>query len=183
MKPRLLFIVILITFGCSSDRPENLGETEAGQERLNELIRAAESGDARDQYRVGAAFLSMRDEAQALEWFKRAAAQGHREARAHVASELLYGDERDRAEARSMYRALAEEGHQASQARLGFLSKNGVGGEQDLIEAYKWFIIAAETGDAFSESQAKRLRRRLNSAQVAEADERVSAFLEKRERR
>jgi TPR repeat protein len=82
-----------------------------------------------------------------------------------------------------LFSLLAETGDVSAQAYLARFCEDGVGGERDLIEAYKWYSLAAQGGDSFSESQAKGLRRRLNSAQVAEAEERVAAFLEKRESR
>jgi localization factor PodJL len=60
-----------------------------------------------------------------------------------------------------------------SQYNLGLLYQAGSGVARDLAEAYKWFLIAADGGDAQARSSAVDLESKLYDAQQFAAGERA----------
>jgi localization factor PodJL len=63
-----------------------------------------------------------------------------------------------------------------SQYNLGLLYQLGSGVPKDLVQAYKWFAIAANSGDAEARSSAMELQGKLPSAQLAAAEAQVNDF-------
>ena len=93
------------------------GSETQGDARLNQLIGAAESGDAEAQYGLGLKY------------------------------GLGEGVEKDYAESTRWYRMAAEQGHAGGQYILGSAYETGSGVERDFNEALRWFRLAAENGD------------------------------------
>ena len=91
---------------------------ETENNKIAELRRTAEQGDAKAQHDLGVMYYNGKDVTQdyteALEWFRRAADQG-----------------------------LAD-----AQSDLGYMYSNGKGVSQDYTEALKWYRRAAEQGYA-----------------------------------
>jgi len=57
-----------------------------------------------------------------------------------------------------------------SQYNLGLLYESGSGVDRNLVEAYRWFNIAAAGGDAQARTNAVELQARLTPAQLARAE-------------
>jgi uncharacterized protein len=84
-------------------------------------------------------------------------------------------------EAVAWYRRAADQGHPDSQASLATAYAEGVGVPQDLVEAHKWYSLAAANIPAprgrqnFEKLRAERIKqrdalgRRMSRAQIAEA--------------
>ena len=51
----------------------------------------------------------------------------------------------------------------------------GRGGPKDIVEAYKWYLIAAHAGDTESRASAQRLKGQLSAEAQAAAEARVAA--------
>jgi TPR repeat protein len=87
-----------------------------------------------------------KDEAEAVEWYRKAAEQGHCVAQNNLG--VCYhggtGVDKDEAEAVEWYRKAAEQGHSEAQFNLGICYDNDV--EMDVAEAVKWYREAAEQG-------------------------------------
>ena len=90
------------------------------------------------------------DHAQALEWYRRAAAQGHAGAQngLGIAYALGQGVTRDDAEAVRWYRRAAEQEDAAAQVNLASAYAGGRGVPRDDAEAVRWYRRAAEHGNA-----------------------------------
>ncbi len=128
---------------CASS---GLGDVPEPERRVAEM---AEANDPDAQTAIGIMFergLGMRpDIDRALEWYRRAAAQGDPLAEFHIGSLYERGlvVAQDYAEAAAWYRRAAEGGSDAAQAALAYLYEKGFGVEQDYAEAVKLYDAAA----------------------------------------
>ena len=87
---------------------------------------------------------------QAVDFFRKAAEQGHTDAQFFLGLcyEVGRGVTKDYNEAIKWYRKAAEQGNTIAQCNLGVCYENGHGVIQDYKEAAKWYRKAAEQGDA-----------------------------------
>ena len=90
------------------------------------------------------------DYSEAVEWFRKAAEQGHAGAQNNlgVCYENGRGVLKDYSEAVKWYRKAAEQGHAGAQYNLGVCYYFGQGVPKDYSEAVKWYRKAAEQGYA-----------------------------------
>jgi hypothetical protein len=129
-------------------------EEEQVPSSFEEWLEQAEEGDARAQYMVGLEYGIgrdvVRDDTEAVRWFRLAADQGHASAQYMVG--VAYGDSQvipqDVAEAVRWYRLAADQGFAAAQFNLGNVYSNGEGVPQDDAEAVRWYRLAADQGFA-----------------------------------
>jgi localization factor PodJL len=63
-----------------------------------------------------------------------------------------------------------------SQYNLGRLYEEGIGVSQNAAEAYKWYLIAARSGDMESRSSAQRVRTRLSAATQSVVERTAAGF-------
>ena len=63
-----------------------------------------------------------------------------------------------------------------SQFNLGILAEHGLGMPTDLPEAYKWFALAAISGDAEAAKRRKLIKLKLNPDSLGEAEKAVAAW-------
>ncbi|MEM9734311.1 MAG: peptidoglycan-binding protein [Pseudomonadota bacterium] len=123
---------------------------------------AAEKGFAPAQYSIGSLYEKgigvERDVAKAAQWYEKAADQGNARAMHNLAVIHAMGNppaiqpNMDRAV--GWFQKAADYGIKDSQFNLGILYGQGMGVPQNLSESYKWFALAAKTGD--SDAAAKR---------------------------
>ena len=118
----------------------------------------AERGDAEAQVRLGNALLDRagggramsdpKDVAEAAQWFRRAAEQGHAEAQRAFGLMLAggYGIDRDDAAAVRWFQLAADQGLAEGQFSLGMMYARGNGVHQDDVEAGRWVRLAAAQG-------------------------------------
>jgi uncharacterized protein len=127
--------------------------------------RAAELGDARSQSWLGQLYGAGRgvpkDDKEAVRWLRMAAAQGHMYAYKSLGDHYLNGKgvPRDAAEAVRWYRRSAAEELSSNQyplgiLMLGYVYETGTGVNQDYVEAYAYYSLAAAAGD----QEARKLR-------------------------
>ncbi|KAF9313312.1 hypothetical protein BGZ91_006313, partial [Linnemannia elongata] len=104
-----------------------------------------------DMYRDGKGF--EQDYQAAMEWYLKAAAQGHAEAQYNIGKLYYYGQgvRRDYAQAMDWCLMAANQGHVHSQNKVGYLYDNGEGVPQDYAQAMAWYLKAAEQGHAPSQ--------------------------------
>ncbi|MCU0897961.1 MAG: sel1 repeat family protein [Burkholderiales bacterium] len=123
-----------------------------GATDLAEIRRAAESGDAASEYRLGRAYacgwLVARDRAEALGWFARSADHGYAPAQAALGWMYFTGSgvPRDDRRAVEWLRRGAEGGVASAQNNLGIAYATGRGVARDTAEAERWFRAAADQG-------------------------------------
>lgn len=104
----------------------------------------AEAGDASAQYTLG--FLS-HDEKKRIEWFARAARQGHAGAQERLGSHYDRTDAQNPEDTRLAaywYEKAAEQGIASAQVRIGICYMEGKGVERDPTKGFRWYLRAAE---------------------------------------
>jgi localization factor PodJL len=116
-------------------------------------FKLAAAGDAHAQYELGVRFaegrFGPRDQAKAIEWLTKSAAQNFAPAqyRLGVVFEKGVGAARDSERARALYTAAAESGNIRAMHNLGaLLADGGADGKPDYAGAARWFKRAAEHG-------------------------------------
>jgi TPR repeat protein len=79
------------------------------------------------------------------------------------------GVTRNDAVAARWFRKAAEGGHTNAKYLLGTMYYRGRGVPQDLVQAHMWLSLAAERGSKPAVEELKRVARRMNAAQLKEA--------------
>lgn len=89
-----------------------------------------------------------KDEARAVDWYRRAAEKGHGESQNNLGAKytLGHGVATDLNEALKWYRLAAAQGEVTAQYNLGVMYAEGTGVPKDPVEAVKWYRMAAERG-------------------------------------
>ena len=121
-----------------------------------ESRKAAKTGEPEAQYQF-AKVLETPDVVgepryeEAVEWYRKAAEQGHRDAQFALA--VRYSRQRATQEdAILWYHSAAEQGHVQAQRDLGNCYRRGEGVVKDMVEAARWFRMAGENGDTPSQA-------------------------------
>ena len=138
-------------------------------------LKAAEQGDADAQFNLGLMYDNgvgvPEDNALAATWYLKAAGQGDADSQFNLG--LMYakgrGVPKDDALAATWYRKAAEQGDAAAQFELGDMYAKGKGVPKDDVGAYAWFNLAAAQYQEDAGKTLKRLRRSMDSAQIAQA--------------
>ncbi|ESQ76202.1 tetratricopeptide repeat protein [Asticcacaulis sp. AC402] len=119
---------------------------------IEDVRVAAEAGDAQAQLEMGLRYYHKRDikdDAVALAWFKKAAAQGLPGAEYEVATMYALGEGTpvDYAQAMIWFRKSVDHGVVKAYLDIGVMYLMGEGVEPDPVEAVRWFRQGAELGD------------------------------------
>ena len=123
-------------------------------EQINEIIVAAQAGQADSQYSLGEMYRDgirvAKNEAEAVKWYQKAAKQGHASAQYNLGCmyDLGIGVARNESEAVKWYQKAAEQGNADGQQQLGTMYDLGIGVARNESEAVKWYQKAAEQGHA-----------------------------------
>jgi localization factor PodJL len=107
-----------------------------------------------------------KDLAEARRWTERAAQGGDRTAMHNLALyafEGVGGQPKNAPLAAQWFRRAADLGLVDSQYNLGRLYEQGLGVNQNPAEAYKWYLVAARSGDGESRQSAERVRAKLSA--------------------
>ncbi|MHA1189607.1 MAG: peptidoglycan-binding protein, partial [Alphaproteobacteria bacterium] len=144
--------------------------------------RAAESGLAPAQYRLGSIYekgIGVEKNLRTAEsWYRRAAVAGNAKAMHNLA--VLYaegaGGNPDLSAAAGWFQRAAELGVRDSQFNIAILHARGLGVPEDLGEAYKWFAIAAKSGDEQAAERRNTVASALRASDLNEAAAFVKAF-------
>ena len=121
---------------------------------------AAEAGLAPAQYSVGSLYEKgigvAKNVTMATQWYDQAAAQGNARAMHNLAVIHAMGNDgkTDMDKAVRLFVQAGNYGIKDSQFNLGILYGQGMGVPQNLAQSYKWFAIAAKSGD--TDAAAKR---------------------------
>lgn len=126
--------------------------------QIETLIQEATNGDANAQYELGDAYYYgecgedgeevEKNEKQAVEWYRKAAEQGHAKAQAALASMYQYGNgvRTSPKQAFHWFKMSAEQGYDLAQSSLADLYRDGEGVVQDSEQAIIWYRKAADQG-------------------------------------
>ena len=146
------------------------------EEKFAETKKKAEAGDASAQYNLGliydkgegvtldeekgkpweaySADRMKRLKLKAVEWYRKAAAQGHAEAQFRLG--MMYyigkGVSVDNAKAVEWYQKAAVQGIAGAQSMLGMMYYFGAGVPKDVTKSVEWYQKAAAQGDAYAQS-------------------------------
>ena len=145
--------------------------------------RAATQGLAAAQYRLAALYERgigvTADQARAKAWYKRAAEQGNLKAMHNLAvlsAGSSEGATADYATAGRWFGEAAAHGLADSQYNLGILHENGLGVAKDHAAAYKWYALAARSGDKEAVRRRELARERLGADALKLAEAGIAAW-------
>ncbi|MGC2125723.1 MAG: serine/threonine-protein kinase, partial [Xanthobacteraceae bacterium] len=132
----------------------NTGTPITPSSSLNDIIAAANRGDAAAQNALGIKYAAgedglPRDDTKAVEWYQNAARQGFAKAETNLGDMYLYGRgglPNDPVQAVSWYLKAADQGFPDAQYRLGYMYEKGIGADQDLPRAVQLYRSAASAG-------------------------------------
>lgn len=136
--------VVMISFGMAM--------TVMAAPDFQETLRAAERGNAIDQFNLGIMYYTgdgvQQNKSEAMKWCMKAAKQGYAKAQFNLG--FLYhngeGVRQDRHEALKWYMKAAKQGHAEAQFNLGLMYIKGEGIRQNKKEAKEWFGKACDNG-------------------------------------
>jgi TPR repeat protein len=158
------------------------GVTNSYAEAAKWFRRAADQGNSDGRLGLGELYEAgqgvPKDLDQAIKFYRQAAEQGNADGQYTLA--FMYesgrGVRQDHVEAAKWFRRAAEQGQALAQYDLGQRYNLGVGVAADRVEALKWLTLAAAQGQTDAAERRDKLKRELTRDQIAEAQQRVSAF-------
>ena len=151
------------------------GVSNGQREAVFWFRKAAEQGHAQAQCCLGDNYFYgdhvPADGQEAAFWYREAAKQGLADAQCCLGDMYAKGEHvsADSQEAVLWYSKAAEQGNAYAQFRFGLSYANGEGVPEDDVFAYVWLNLAAAQGDETAQQYRNRIRRRMTSAQVEEA--------------
>ncbi|MBT7531518.1 MAG: sel1 repeat family protein, partial [Gammaproteobacteria bacterium] len=116
---------------------------------------------------------------EAIQWYSRAADQGHALAQANLGSCYGAGEgvPQDWAESTKWYQRSAAQGFALGQSNLGVAYANGQGIQQDFVQAYMWYSLALSSipsvdrdGRELALTNRNRLAELMTSEEIEEAE-------------
>ncbi len=144
------------------------------------LERAAKQGQPVAEYRLGTLYERGHgvpaNAGQAIAWYTQAANAGNRKAMHNLAAAYAEGTKKDYAQAAKWFTKAASLGLADSQFNLAVLYERGMGVPQSLVNAYKWYAIAAAAGDSEAKSRVDALSTQLSAADQQAAQQAAAAF-------
>ncbi|MHB9147215.1 MAG: patatin-like phospholipase family protein [Candidatus Amoebophilus sp.] len=128
-----------------------------------EIQAGAERGDIECQFMLGWMYYNGqgvdKDDAEAVEWYEKAASQGYVGAQNNLG--IMYnngrGVEKDDAKAVEWYKKAAEKGYAYAQFNLGLMYEYRQGVAKDDAKAVEWYKKAAEKGYAYAQFNLGRM--------------------------
>ncbi|MBI1238700.1 MAG: hypothetical protein GC199_05090 [Alphaproteobacteria bacterium] len=141
----------------SESAPVPTPAPRANAATIEDIITAAEAGNAKAQLMLGARYADgqgvAKSETKAAEWLEKAALQGQ------PVAQFLYGllleqgrgVDRNLTEARNWYERSAQAGNRKAMHNLAVLYAEGTAGAKDYALAARWFKTAAELGNKDSQ--------------------------------
>ncbi len=154
---------------------------------LNDLIHAAEQGDADAQYCLGHIYdngdVVPRDEEAAVKWYTKAAEQGHVEAHYNLGWILIEegGVLQDNEAALKWWTLAAELGDNRTPYLLGVMYDLGEAVPQDYVLAFMWFSIATRGTVRKNRSMDNRdtVAKKMTPAEIKEAKSLTTKWMKK----
>lgn len=158
-----------------------------GMGDVTAIKQKAEAGDAAAQVALGDALASRFHASEALDWYRKAATQGNVEGEYHAGDMLLFG-------APGLPQSLAVRANQTEGIRWTFMAatnlhayacwnmgkalRQGLGVRTDLVAAYAWFSLFANTppGSIVGRSQMNELALQLDTGALRQAQNLAAQF-------
>ena len=146
--------MVLAACGEKTSPPAaELAQQEPLKQKVAELLKKAESGDALAQLDLGEIYASgeglPKDSARAADLFRQAAKQGIDRAQFRLGQLYVRGEgvPKDAVLAADLFKQSARSGYAKAQATLGAMYARGEGVTRDEVLAYAWSALAAEHGE------------------------------------
>ena len=119
-----------------------------------------------------------KDDAQARQWYEKAANQEHADAQVNLGSLYDYGrgGPQDFRMAVRWYRRSAYQGNDLAQRRFGLLYERGDGVPKDYVQAVMWYILAELGGHRDAARERADIESKMTPGQSAEARRRAAAW-------
>lgn len=155
---------------------------------LKILPELAQSGDAQSQnllgYMMDSGLGAKQDFVSAAYWYKSAADQGLAEAKNNLGFLFEHGRgvKPDFKRATALYTDAAELGSAAARANLAMMYFEGRGVRRNLVEAYKWILLATEAklrGSHNYREHKRKMVKFLKKKDVAKAEQLAKAWRER----
>ncbi len=160
MKRRLYLIALALSILTAISYTIGKSWEEKAREEKHELSVAeklkgwrilARQGDPEAQYQLGIYYeTEWIDYLSAQKWFRVAATKGQHSGAQYKLAQLYMngqGVENNLPEAMRLFRLSAAQGDERAQYFLGIAARDGWERKPDMIEAYKWFLLANRDGD------------------------------------
>ena len=163
---------------------DGIGTTKNHQKGINLLERAATNGHTLAQSRLADEYAfhkdNFRDNSRAARWYLAAANSGYPPAQYNlgVIYNKGYGVQKDIRKAFKWWTKASNNGHTEAQHNLAFLYESGQSTARDYIKAYKWYSLAAKKGDPSSIASIDRIKAKLNTSQLNQANIVINAWLQ-----
>ncbi len=144
---------------------------------MRELRPLAEQGLASAQFNLGLHYDNgqgvLKDDAQARQWYEKAAVQGHADAQVNLGILFVYGRGVPQDYKMAVYwlRLSAHQGNDLAQRKLGLMHERGDGVPQDYVQAYMWYNLGAANGAKPGAVLRDALAKRMTPDQIAEAQQ------------
>lgn len=153
---------------------EGRGVTANAEEAAKWYARAAKADLVPAMFRLGTLYekgLGVRKDIDAANrYYRQAADRGNAKAMHNLAVlEADGGGKPNYKAAIYWFQRAAQHGVADSQFNLGILYARGIGIEQNLVESYKWFSLAAAQGDTDAANKRDDVAKRLDPASLAKA--------------
>src|SRR3989344_3771491 len=159
MAKKRVFLILMfaaVVGACSepSSPPSKQEAAPSAEERLAQLQKQADSGDADAQFELAGMYFRgegvPQDDAKGIEWGQKSAAQGHSKAQYNLGMMYLNGEgvPKNVAKAVELLQKSAVQGYARAQNNIGAMYESGEGVPKDAAKAVEWFQKAAAQGNA-----------------------------------
>ncbi|MCL4768283.1 MAG: sel1 repeat family protein [Hyphomicrobiaceae bacterium] len=167
-------------FEVAARYAEGRGIPQDLKEAVSWYQRSAARGFAPAQYRLGTHYergLGVKaDRGRAKAWYRSAAEKGNLKAMHNLAVLSASGNPADYGTAAHWFAEAAARGLGDSQFNMAVLHETGRGVDRDLVAAYKWFALAARSGDKEAARRRDQVKPRLDADQLKDAEALVSSW-------
>ena len=157
----------------------------ASSRDLPRIRSDADSGDPGAQVTIADSLASQLNPAEALVWYKQAAAKGNLSAKFELGRLLLlgsFGNPADQAVAPSPIEGLlwtyeaATGGHRSARRNMGTALRQGIGTSTNLVAAYAWLKLVADSNLLVAREELTQLTAALDPQSLRSAEELAAAF-------
>lgn len=157
---------------------EGRGVTQDLKQAFHWYQRSATRGFTPAQFRLGAHYergLGVEKDAErAKVWYRRAAEKGHVKAMHNLA--VLLAASNEAADAVRWFREAAERNLPDSQYNLAAFFESGHGVAKNLAEAFKWYSLAARSGDIEAGRRMELVRSQMSRREIMAAEHAVAVW-------
>jgi TPR repeat protein len=179
MKIKILInLFLLISMELLAQNAELRGTLDQDFSDLGTIKIQAEQGNVAAQIKLADAYLSNFKSADALKWYEAAAKQNSTEGKYQLGNMLIFGrvgiPNEQRVQAKPIeglkwtYQA-ATSGHKEAWRNMAKALEGGIGCSTNLVEAYAWLSLLADTGDIVGRVEMNNLALKITSEQIVNA--------------